>query len=65
MENEEIKCHGWYYNFKKGTEHCVHRDSCPFFIKDILESNLRFNYINEFRKCKKHTDAPKQIDKQP
>lgn len=54
------KCIGWYYNFKKGTEHCKNKDKCKLYENfqkwySGFETTVddTFKNIKDFRNCKR------------
>lgn len=56
MDPLNPKCYGRRYNFKKGMELCVHRMDCKFFTENVMEVNVDFRFIKDFRKCKLYTE---------
>lgn len=64
MEKEKIVCTGYYYNFKKGFENCKNRNECKYYNENAIRlmacenyDKVYHNYINDFRKCKKHKES--------
>ena len=54
-------CSGERYNFKKGMENCPLRENCKRWHKHQDKwyelNRLRFDTINDFRKCKHFVDG--------
>jgi hypothetical protein len=71
MENIDY-CIGWYYNFKKGTEHCKNRKFCKHYQYYLSLVNndkpyynmpkVDFKGIKIFRKCERYKDTPQICD---
>lgn len=55
---QEKTCLGNRYNFKKGMESCPNKEKCALYKPNKYENYIRFEFVKDFRNCKKHTNEP-------
>ena len=69
METENTYCHGFRYNFKKGTEICKNRDNCDLYKsyanheRQAHLDTIRFLSQKEYRKCDKYLTNKNSVKK--